>query len=51
LAFHQVHIGEGSALIEKVQAFVARLGALQQEDTLTADRGRENSKKEGQHGE
>jgi coenzyme F420-reducing hydrogenase delta subunit len=51
LAFHQVHIGEGSSLIEKVRAFVARLAALQQEDTLTADRGRGNSKKEGQHGE
>ena len=27
LQFHQVHAGEGSALIEKVQAFVAQLAA------------------------
>jgi coenzyme F420-reducing hydrogenase delta subunit len=43
LAFYQVHTGEGSALIDKVQAFVARLAA--------ADPGGEGSKKEGKHGE
>jgi heterodisulfide reductase subunit A/F420-non-reducing hydrogenase iron-sulfur subunit len=51
LAFHQVHIGEGHSLIEKVQAFAARLAAYQQEETPTADPGREDSKKEGKHGE
>jgi heterodisulfide reductase subunit A/F420-non-reducing hydrogenase iron-sulfur subunit len=51
LAFHQVHIGESSSLIEKVQAFVARLAASPQATTPAADRKREDSKKEGQHGE
>jgi F420-non-reducing hydrogenase iron-sulfur subunit len=51
LEFHQVHIGEGSALIEKVRTFVARLAAFQQEESPATDRGREDSKKEGQHGE
>jgi F420-non-reducing hydrogenase iron-sulfur subunit len=28
LAFHQVHVGEGTALIEKVRAFVAQVASL-----------------------
>jgi coenzyme F420-reducing hydrogenase delta subunit len=34
LAFHQVHTGEGAALVEKVQTFVARLAESKQ---LTAN--------------
>ena len=51
LAFYQVHIGEGSALIEKVQAFAARLAAFRKGETPTAGSSRAGSKKEGMHGE
>jgi heterodisulfide reductase subunit A/F420-non-reducing hydrogenase iron-sulfur subunit len=31
LAFHQVHSGEGAALVQKVQTFVSRLAAQMEE--------------------